>query len=64
MKDLITTMATKLLPIYISITPTYTLALWSGPTIPVRNSWDYLKALRITIRKDGSPVFVIKKGWT
>ena len=54
----------KILPIYIpSVYSKYRLAVWC--CIDVKKSGDLfevLKGTRVTIRKDGSPIFVIKKG--
>ena len=55
----------KILPVYIPrnriFSPELHLAIWSTPTMPC--SWlDILKSMRITIRKDHKPIYIIKKG--
>lgn len=39
-----------------------TLAIWTAPTEPVKHWMMYLKAMRITLRKNSKVLFVIKKG--
>lgn len=52
----------RLLPIYIpSYNTKYCLAIWNGGTRP-QTFWQAVKDTRITIRKNGEPIFVIKKG--
>ena len=40
----------------------YKLAIWTAPTEPTKHWFEYLKAMRITIRKNSKIIFVIKKG--
>jgi hypothetical protein len=55
-------MKKKILPIYIpSSKSKYCLAIWNCGMRP-QTRWQALKDIRITIRKEGSPIFVIKKG--
>lgn len=51
------------LPIYIMLKPTtWTFAMWSAPTVPA-TTFEYIKALRVTIRdKDDGVILVIKRG--
>lgn len=56
------------LPIYIPAERRFTedlhLAIWNcGNLADHRNLWQTLKDIRITLRKDYHPIFVIKKGF-
>lgn len=39
-----------------------TIAIWTAPTEPVKHWMNYLKSMRITLRKNSKVLFVIKKG--
>ncbi len=55
----------KLLPIYIPKSARFTdrlhLAIWNCGTRP-QTFWQAIRDIRITVRKHGDPIFVIKKG--
>ena len=57
----------KILPLYIPANARFTdrlqLAMWNCGYCKYHNSlWKTLKDIRITIRKNHHPIFVIKKG--
>lgn len=55
----------KILPIYIPKSARFTdrlhVAIWNCGTRP-QTFFQAIKDVRITIRKDGEPIFVVKKG--
>ena len=59
---ILSTIWVKLLPVYIPAGRGCVLAMWSAPRMPVKSWMDYFSSLRVTIRKNGNPIAVIKKG--
>ncbi len=51
------------LPVYLPLGRGLTLAVWSAPDIKERASWiAVLRAMRITVRRKGNPVWTLKRG--